>query len=209
MNKQLSCIDAVRAFEQYKSMRSNAVISERIDKICDIIGMLDDEQLNRMESVKDFAEKINSNTMSRTDDAADILDAIYAELKNWLKDNLQPLKDKAIYTIRRKKKKKAVIAVVWMSCVAALVLVFGLLSAFGKIDAVVCNVLGVADCVFGICFFIYEFCDDKLKTSEVAALNEEQIDCGNIAVLSRNVNYGQQAFGGKNKFVQHIVNNNR
>lgn len=104
--------------------------------------------------------------------------------------------------MRKVKKSRAIIVIVVLSIIMGGVIVLGILSSLGQIDSVWCSLIGVLDTAFGILFFIYEYCDDKLQESKINdgdydTVSKYQIkrtgDIKNSAVGSANntgINYG-------------------
>lgn len=137
----------------------------QIDQIIDIINT--DEEIIKIKSFREFYERLQFNG-SRLDDYSALLDRMLA-------DSIERLKPTAVYAMRQRRKGLVVIVIAILILLALTAMVLGILSAMGKISEVWCNIIGVADCVFGISFFAYELFDDKVQ--------ESKIDSGDYATI--------------------------
>ena len=149
-----------------------------VGNICDLIKFLsDDIDLKNFPLLASF---LRTETRSRLDDIVKELESVLNELHNYLSKNpTKEIKAAAIQNMRNAKKKPNIIVISIFVAVAIVVLVFGILSAVGKISSVWCNVFGILDCVLGIGFFVYELYDDKL--------NKQKIDDGNPEIIAKYV----------------------
>lgn len=147
-----------------------------IDEICELINRLPEKNLAKAERsigcIDNYLYK-----ESKIENVDSYLESLLIELKKQLEEAQKRAKDEALGSMRERKKKRAVWVIVWLGIVTGAVLALGVLSALELIPAVWCNVIGVCDCAFGLIFFIYEYCDDKL--------NETSINAGDAEVIKK------------------------
>ncbi len=145
-----------------------------IDESCELIDCLPENRLKKAEKAFGLIDNYLYRE-SRIENADSYLESLHAELKKQLEDVRKQVKDEALGSMRASKKKRAVWVIVILAVVTGAVLALGILSALEYIPAVWCNVIGVCDCSFGLIFFIYEYCDDKLNEANISAGNTEVI----------------------------------
>ncbi len=145
-----------------------------IDEVCDLINRLPDRNLRKIEKTFDLIDNYLYRD-SRIDDVNDYLTSLHIETKRQLFEAQKHAKDEALSLMRKEKKKRAVWVIVFLGILTGFVLALGILSVLELIPVVWCNVIGVCDCVFGLIFFIYEYCDDKLNEASISAGNAETI----------------------------------
>ncbi len=145
-----------------------------IDESCEIINRLPEKSLKKSVEIIGLIDNYLCRG-SRIENANSYLENLYAELKKQLLEAQKHIKDEALSSMRENKKKRAIRTIVFLSIVTGVVLALGILSALEFIPAVWCNVIGVFDCAFGLIFFIYEYCDDKLNEANINAGNAETI----------------------------------
>lgn len=158
--------DFINKLNQLKNNSTyNVTQIDQIDQIIDIINT--DEEIIKIKSFREFYERLQFND-SRLDDYSALLDRMLA-------DSIERLKPTAVYAMRQRRKSSVMIVIAILILLALTAMVLGILSAMGKISEVWCNIVGVADCVFGISFFAYELFDDKVQ--------ESKIDSGDYATI--------------------------
>lgn len=145
-----------------------------IDEICELLNRLPEKGWGKAEKLIGFIDNYISRE-SKIENTNSYLESIYTELKKQLERAQKQAKDAALGSMRKRNKKGAIWAIVILGIITGAVLALGVLSALGMISAVWCNVIGVLDCVFGLIFFIYEYCDDKLNEASINAGNAETI----------------------------------
>lgn len=178
-----------------------------IDEICELINLLPEDKLKKTEKSISLIENCLYRE-SRIENVDAYLESIHTELKKQLEATQQRAKEEALGEMRKRKKKGAVWVIVILAVVTGAVLALGILSALELISGVWCNVIGVLDCVFGLSFFIYEYCDDKLNEASISAGDAEVIKkyCKGTGDIS---NTGKGSFNstGKVKAKNIIVAN--
>lgn len=147
-----------------------------IDEICGLVDRLPEKNLEKIEKLFKSIDNYLYRE-SRIENVNSYLESLHTELKKQLEAVQKQAKDEALGSMRASKKRGAVWVIVILATVTGAVLALGILSALELIPAVWCNVIGVLDCVFGLSFFIYEYCDDKL--------NEASINAGNVKVIKK------------------------
>lgn len=145
-----------------------------VDEICGLINLLPEDKLKKAEKSMGLIDNYLYRG-SRIDDVDVFLESIHTELKKQLEIVQKKVKDEALGEMRKRKKKGAVWVIVILAVATGAVLALGILSALELISEVWCNVIGVLDCVFGLSFFIYEYCDDKLNEASISAGDAEVI----------------------------------
>lgn len=145
-----------------------------IDEICELIDRLPERNLKKIEKSLALIDNYIYRS-SRIEDLNSYLKSLNSELKEQLEEAQKHVKDEALSTMRKGKKKKAIGVIVFLGIVTGAVLALGILSALEFIPAVWCNVIGVFDCAFGLLFFIYEYCDDKVNEANISAGDMETI----------------------------------
>lgn len=145
-----------------------------IDEICDLIDCLPERNLKKVEKSIGLIDNYLYRA-SRIEDVDSYLESLHGELKKQLEEAQKRAKDEALTSMRAGKKKRTIGLIVFLGIVTGAVLALGILSALELIPAVWCNVIGVCDCVFGLIFFIYEYCDDKLNEANINAGDMETI----------------------------------
>lgn len=147
-----------------------------IDEICELIDCLPEKNLKKVEKLFDLIDNYLDRD-SKIDNVDSYLASIHTELKKQLFEAQKQIKDEALSSMRKKKKKRLMSVIVMLGIITGVVLTLGILSALGFISDVWCNVIGVIDCAFGLIFFIYEYCDDKS--------NEASIEAGDSATIKK------------------------
>ncbi len=170
MNKQ----DLIFKLGEQKGATDSAESKLRIDNILDILNIISEEDLNKLPSIKEFEDQM-SYPHSALDNHDFLLVKMLNELRAWKNDKQRAVKETALCQMRKSRKGGVVAAIVILAMLAGIAVTLGILSAFQQINSVWCDIVGVADCTFGIVFFIYELCDDKIKESEINAGNQELI----------------------------------
>lgn len=145
-----------------------------IDEICDLINRLPEKNLEKTEKLIGSIDNYLYRE-SRVDNIDSYLESAHTELKKQLGEAQRQAKGEALSAMRERKKKGGLWVIAILSAVTGVVLALGILSALEFIPSVWCNVIGICDCAFGIVFFIYEYCDDKLNEASINAGNAETI----------------------------------
>lgn len=145
-----------------------------IDEICELINLLPEDSLKKTEKSISLIDNYLYRE-SRIENVNSYLETLHAELKKQLEIVQKQAKDAALGSMRASKKKGALWVIVILAIVTGAVLALGILSALEFIPAVWCNVIGVLDCIFGLSFFIYEYCDDKLNEASINAGDADAI----------------------------------
>lgn len=160
-------MDKSEFVSRLKELKQDGGKEAQINKIISIVNIIPDEDILKIPSFKEFSDRIAFNP-SRLDDYSALLDSMSADATEWLKPT-------AVYAMRQRRKSSVMIVIAILILLALTAMVLGILSAMGKISEVWCNIVGVADCVFGISFFAYELFDDKVQ--------ESKIDSGDYATI--------------------------
>lgn len=151
---------------EFKGKTKNQASELRIDNIVDILQSVPESEVNKFSSIKSF-EKLCNSTPSRIDDGDLLIEKMLIELRTWKNEKQKEVKETAICEMRKSRKGVIITVIFVLAIIAGIAVALGALSVIGKISSSYCDIIGVADCMFGIIFFIYELYDDKIKESEI------------------------------------------
>lgn len=137
-----------------------------IDNIVSIVDFMTESDILSIDSLKNFAEQGNGSHPSRMDDSSQLFDRMLSDSVAWMKEQKSIISN-AVSQMRLSRKGLVIFAIAVFVFLAATAVVLGVLSVLGKISEAWCNIIGIADCAFGISFFAYELFEDKVIESKI------------------------------------------
>lgn len=153
---------------------SSEITVEKIKHLLDLVDRIPDCVSEVIRSIKYFYSTLDNP--SRTDaDLNDMLDTMIDEARNFINQKQERIKETAVAEMRKSRKGPVIAAIVVLSILAGVAVVLGILGAFNVMPEVCCDIVGVADCMFGIVFFVYELYSDRLAVSEINSGDKETI----------------------------------
>ena len=151
----------------------------RIDNIIDLVKILPEDDWTKIPSIK-FLISIDNAPSSVLNNIPSLLIQMLDELRALKRDEQIQVKEMTIVDMRKSRRGVVIGVTAILIAIACCAIVLGVLSAFGNISGVWCDIVGVVDCMFGIVFFVYELYDDKIK--------ESKINCGDVETIQKYLN---------------------
>lgn len=161
---------------EYKQHESVVLKIENIRDLL-LFDAITDNTIQDLKSIKNFEEYLKNVTTLTSINP--FLEPILSDLREIInkdteqkgeKEAVHTVRSKAVIKMRKSGKTRVKVGIVVLSVIAFVALLCGILYLCGvlaEIGDVICNFLGIFDCVAGIIFFAYELYNDKLRETEI------------------------------------------